>query len=102
MFEFYFPEIVYNEPSFWSSILVTLIATFLGFLGAFYLVNIGLRKQKKIEEKKKNKDSSDRLTYFTLLIDNVIIKAYDQALNFESLAKDIHKNPLEKNSRFTT
>ena len=97
MFDFYYPEIIYNEPSFWYSLFITLIGTFLGFLGAFYLVNIGQKKQKTIDNQKKIDDHNNRLTYFTLLIDNALKTTEEQIDNFEILAKEINTNPLEIN-----
>ena len=97
MFEFYYPEIIYNEPSFWSSLFITLIGTFLGFLGAFYLVNIGQKKQKLVDKQNKIDDYNNRLSYFTLLIDNALKTTIEQIDNFELLAKEIMTNPLEIN-----
>ena len=97
MFEFYYPEIVYNEPSFWSSLFITLIGTFVGFIGAFYLVNIGRNKQKKLDNQKTIDDYNSRLSYFFLLIDSAIKNTEKQIDNFELLAKEIKINPLEIN-----
>jgi uncharacterized membrane protein YgaE (UPF0421/DUF939 family) len=94
MFKFYYPEIIYNEPSFWSSLFITLIGTFLGFLGAFYLVNIGQNRQISIDKKKKIDDYKNRLSYFTLLIDNALKTTEKQIDNFELLAQEINKNPI--------
>jgi hypothetical protein len=97
MFEFYYPETILNESSIWSSLFVTLIGTFIGFLGAFYLVNRSLTKQRRIDRNKKHEELKDRLSFFSLLIDNSLSTTKNQLENFEILAVDIKSNPIELN-----
>lgn len=97
MFEFYYPDTIYAASSIWSSLFVTLLGTFIGFLGAFYLVNKNIAKQKKINELKKLDGFKKRLSYFSLLIDNSLTTIDTQINNFESLAKNIKENPTEIN-----
>jgi hypothetical protein len=97
MFDFYYPEVVYNESSLLRDLIVTLIGTFIGFLGAFYLVNISVRKNIGIEKDKKRKENKDILSYFSLLIDSALKSTQKQLDHFEALAQSIKQDPIEIN-----
>ncbi len=96
MFEFYYPEYIVNEPtSTWVSLLITLIATFLGFWGAFYISTRTERNQKKSEIEKQKDIYKKRLSHLTNLISNSLDIVDKQLTNYEELAKEIKNAPTE-------
>ena len=96
MIEFYYPEYVINEPSsLILNLLINLIATFFGFLGAFYISSRTERKQKKNEIEKQKELYQNRLTHFSNLITNSLDVVEKQLKNFEQLASEIKNAPTE-------
>ncbi len=96
MFEFYYPEYVINEPtSFFVSLFITLIATFLGFWGAFYISTSTERNQRKNEKEKQRDIYKKRLSHLTNLISNSLDIVDKQLTNYEELAKAIKNAPTE-------
>lgn len=94
MFEFYYPEYIYNEPtSIIVSLIITLVATFLGFWGAFYLSTRSERIQKKNENKNQRDIYIKRLTYLTNLITTSLDTTEKQLVNFELQSEVIKKEP---------
>lgn len=96
MFEFYYPEYVINErSSLILNLLISLVATFFAFLGAFYISSRSERKQKKNEIEKQRKLYQNRLTHFSNLITNSLDVVEKQLVNFEQLASEIKNAPTE-------
>ncbi len=96
MFEFYCQENIYNElTSTIVSLIITLVATFFGFLGAFYLSTRSERIQKKNEIKKQRDIYVKRLTYLTILITSSLDSIEKQLVKFELKSKEIKKQPSE-------
>ena len=96
MFEFYFPHYIINEPnSIIENLLISLVATFIAFLGAFYISSITVRKQKTIELEKQRLLYKNRLTYFSNLITNSLEIVEKQLVNYEKLAAEIKEEPTE-------
>ena len=75
--------------------IFTLIATFLGFLGAFYISTRSERNQKKNEIEKQKDIYKKRLSHLTNLITNSLDIVEKQLTNYELLAIEIKKEPTE-------
>ncbi|MDR7127688.1 hypothetical protein J2X69_000016 [Algoriphagus sp. 4150] len=97
MVEFYRIDTLVNEASsFWVSLLVTVIGTLLGFLGAFLIYNRADRKEVYKENKAKEDRYKDRLKYLSQLVDDSLLMLSNQLDNFEELANDISQYPTEQ------
>lgn len=97
MFEFYRIDTLINDSnSFWLNLLVTVLGTTLGFLGAFYLTKLTDKKQQKKETQQKFDLYKDRLTYMTQLIETCIDIIKRQIEKFEKFATEIDKTPTEQ------
>ena len=97
MFDFYDIETFVGESnSFWISLLVTIIGTLLGFLGAFYLSKWTDRKQINKEKQQKIDRYKDRLKYLSQLRETSLKILKDQLDNFDELANDIMQDPTEQ------
>lgn len=97
MFEYYKIDTLINEPSsFWINLIITILGTSIGFLGAFWLANRTYKKQLKTEYNAKLELYKDRLRYMLLLIESALKSIEKQTDNFEDLAKEYKKDPTEK------
>lgn len=96
MFEFYYPEYVLNEPSSTLvSLLITLVATFLGFWGAFYISTRTEHNQKKNDVERQKDFYKKRLSHLASLISNSLYIVEKQLTNYEKLAQEIRNAPTE-------
>lgn len=84
-----------GDSSFWIQVFVSFIGAFFGFgfaLAAYYYQT---RKDKLKEIKKEIKDSDDKLSYYNLLIKNIIIALQTQKKEIIEFTKLQKKNQME-------
>lgn len=97
MFEFYKVEYLIDETSsFWMNFTITFIGTLMGFLGAFWLLNISDKKQKTNEKKVKDNIYRSQLEYLTLLIESSLSVIDVQISKIEELALKIKNKPTKQ------
>lgn len=96
-FIFKFGEHYYeSDPGgFWPSLILTLLGSFLGFLGALYIDRLVKKRTRIKEQEKLYAEFADRLEYLNILIQEVLNAVDQQHKVCEPFWKSIEEDPHE-------
>ncbi len=91
----FFAELNRLIISFAPDLFITVIGSFLGFLGALLIYRFQIKNSEKNKDKERLTDIIYRFKYFNLAISNVTKSCKTQIKNYEELADNIKKKPHE-------